>query len=63
MDVKSNFIQEESVDPDDAPELTEELLKHAIFRIGERVVSKEEFLAAADALQGKPQAQQGTSQH
>jgi len=50
MDVKSNSIQEEFVDPDDAPELTEELLKHATYRIGEKVVSKEEFLAAADAL-------------
>lgn len=63
MNVKSNSIQGEFVDPDDAPELTEDQLKHAIFRIGERVVSKAEFLAAADALQDKPLPKQRTNRN
>ena len=49
MNAKSKSTQEEFIDPDDAPEITEELLKLATYRIGVRVVSKEEFRAAMDA--------------
>ena len=50
MDVKSKPIPEEFLDPDDAPELTEEFFEHATYRIGERIVTEKEFRAAADAI-------------
>lgn len=43
MNEKLPNIQPEWVDPDDAPELTEEDFARAIPMIGERVVSSEEF--------------------
>ena len=50
MRVKSNAINSpEFVDPDDAPELTKEFFEHAIPMIGNRVVSKNEYLAAVRA--------------
>jgi hypothetical protein len=56
MDVKSNSTQEEFVDsdelidPDDAPELTDEFFDNAIYMIGDQVVSEKEFRDAADAI-------------
>lgn len=55
MNVKSNSIQnnfvasDEFIDPDDAPELPEDFFEKATFRIGDKIVSKEEFFAAAEA--------------
>jgi uncharacterized protein (DUF4415 family) len=43
------------VDPDDAPELTEEFFEQATPMIGDKVVSKDEFKRAAKvALRGRP---------
>jgi len=43
------------VDPDDAPELTNEFFAKATMTIGDKVVSKEEFRKAAKkALRGRP---------
>jgi hypothetical protein len=56
MDAKSSSTQEELVDsdefidPDDAPELTDEFFDNAIYMIGDRVVSEKEFRDAADAI-------------
>ncbi|MBF0425644.1 MAG: BrnA antitoxin family protein [Magnetococcales bacterium] len=50
MTEKSSDTKTAWVDPDDAPELTEELLddvmKRGVWSIGERVVSREEGMAA-----------------
>lgn len=45
---KSEKIDADWVDPDDAPELTAEWFEKATMMIGEREVSLEEFRAAAD---------------
>ena len=43
------------VDPDDAPELTDDFFTNATLRIDEKVVSKEEFrITAKKALRGRP---------
>ena len=43
------------IDPDDAPELTEEFFEQATPMIGDKVVSKDEFKRAAKtALRGRP---------
>jgi uncharacterized protein (DUF4415 family) len=47
MNGKSEKIDAEWVDPDDAPELTAEWFEKAHLMIGEREVSPEEFRAAA----------------
>lgn len=46
MHAKSEHSPPEWVDPDDAPELTAEMLEHATPRIGEREVTWEEFRQA-----------------
>ena len=58
MNGKSKNAPSSWVDPDDAPELTEEFFEHGTWRIGERVVSKEESRAAMnEALRrGRPRA-------
>lgn len=51
MNAKSKATHETWVDPDDAPELTEEFFATATPTIAGRVVSREEFRAAiAEAL-------------
>jgi uncharacterized protein (DUF4415 family) len=47
MSAKLRNTPKEWVDPDDAPELTDEFFEKATPMIGERAVSKEEFLGAA----------------
>jgi uncharacterized protein (DUF4415 family) len=43
------------IDPDDAPELTDEFFENATPSIGDKVVSKEKFRnAAKKALRGRP---------
>ena len=43
------------VDPDDAPELTDEFFKKATMMIGDRVVSKDEYREAVKkTLRGRP---------
>ena len=48
----------EWVDPDDAPELTDEFFEQAIPMIGDRVVTFEEFAFAAKAVlrRGRPKS-------
>jgi uncharacterized protein (DUF4415 family) len=46
MNAKFPDIPPSLVDPDDAPELTDEFFDRAVFRIGEREVSAEEGKAA-----------------
>lgn len=43
MNGKSQNTAEHWVDPDDAPELTDAFFDNATYRIGERIVTKEEF--------------------
>ena len=51
-----NMPRDAWVDPDDAPELTDEFFTNATWKIGERVVSAEEGRAAASAAmaRGRP---------
>jgi uncharacterized protein (DUF4415 family) len=46
MDVKFSDTSPSWVDPDDAPELTDEFFDRAVFRIGEREVTAEKGKAA-----------------
>lgn len=42
------------VDPDDAPELTDEFFEKGIWRIGDKVVSREEAQAEERRRRGRP---------
>ena len=60
MTVKKENTSEPWVDPDDAPELTDDFFDRATLHIGEREVSLEEFRAAAKkALRGRPKGSGG----
>jgi uncharacterized protein (DUF4415 family) len=56
MTAKSPGSKPDWVDPDDAPELTDELLDKATLKVGEREVPREEFAAAVKAAtrMGRP---------
>jgi uncharacterized protein (DUF4415 family) len=56
MNAKLPNTPSEWVDPDDAPELTDEFFARGVWQIGERVVSAEEGRAAARAAlsRGRP---------
>lgn len=45
MNVKSHDLPEAWVDPDEAPELTDEFFANATWQIGDRVVSREAAMA------------------
>lgn len=45
MSVKSRNSPETWVDPDDATELTDEFFKNGVWRIGDKIVSREEARA------------------
>lgn len=49
MNVKSNATRGKWIDPDDAPELTDDFFENATPMIGDRAVTKEEFAMAAEA--------------
>jgi uncharacterized protein (DUF4415 family) len=49
----SNTPREAWVDPDDAPELTDEFFANAIWKIGDQVITAEEGRAAASAEMGR----------
>lgn len=51
MDGKSKRTE---IDPDDAPELTNELLEEGVWRIGDRIVSREEAQIEAIKRRGRP---------
>jgi len=56
MNAKSKNTRTSWTDPDDAPELTDDFFNNATRMIGDKVVSKEEFKAAATkiAKMGRP---------
>ena len=55
MSVKLKNTSPAWVDPDDAPELTEEFFEKATLSVGDKLVSKKEFKKAAKtALRGRP---------
>lgn len=55
MTAKKANTKSSWVDPDDAPELTDDFFANATMRIGDKVVIKEEFREAAKkALRGRP---------
>lgn len=62
MNLKSNATRSKWVDPDDAPELTEDFFENATPMIGERVVTKKEFAIAAEQAIRSSKRQQDSSQ-
>jgi|SRR5471030_156897 len=54
MNVKSQNSPETWVDPDDAPELTDEFFDKGVWRIGEEIVSRNEAQAEAGRRRGRP---------
>lgn len=54
MNVKSKKTSGAWVDPDDAPELTDEFFANGTWQIGEQVVSREEALIEMRRLRGRP---------
>lgn len=56
MDAKSKKSAKAWVDPDDAPELTDEFLETGVWRIGDKIVSREEAQIEAIKRRGRPVA-------
>lgn len=56
MSVKSKSTAQPWIDPDDAPELTDEFFEKAVWRIGERVVTREEASIEDKKHRGRPVA-------
>jgi uncharacterized protein (DUF4415 family) len=54
MNVKSQNSPKAWVDPDDAPELTDEFFEKGVWRIGDDIVSRDEAQAAAGKRRGRP---------
>lgn len=54
MNVKSKNTPQPSIDPDDAPELTDEFFEKGVWRIGEKVVTREEASIEDKKRRGRP---------
>jgi len=54
MKEKSTSTHQKWVDPDDAPELTDDLFEHGTWRIGGKVVPRQEAQAAIAKRIGRP---------
>ncbi|MYM36860.1 hypothetical protein GTP44_24515 [Duganella sp. FT50W] len=54
MNVKSQNSPKTWVDPDDAPELTDEFFEKGVWRIGDQIVSRNEAQAEAGKRRGRP---------
>jgi uncharacterized protein (DUF4415 family) len=54
MSVKSKNTPQPWVDPDDAPELTDEFFEKGVWRIGDKVVSREEARIEDMKRRGRP---------
>lgn len=56
MSVKSKNTPQPWIDPDDAPELTDEFFAKGVWRIGDRVVTREEASIEDKKHRGRPPA-------
>lgn len=56
MDVRSKKSAKVWVDPDDAQELTDEMLETGVWRIGDKIVSRQEAEIEAARRRGRPAA-------
>jgi uncharacterized protein (DUF4415 family) len=56
MSVKSKNTPQPWIDPDDAPELTDEFFEKAVWRIGDKVVTREEASIEDKKRRGRPAA-------
>ena len=54
MNVKSQNSPKTWADPDDAPELTDEFFEKGVWRIGDKIVSRDEGQAEAGRRRGRP---------
>jgi len=60
MNERSRDIRENRLDPDDAPELMDELFAHGEWRIGDRIVSRNEGeTEVRRKLRGRPPRETG----
>lgn len=53
-EVKSKNSPKDWIDPDDAPELTDEFFDKGVWRIGDKIVSREEAHAEDRKRRGRP---------
>lgn len=54
MNVKSQNSPKTWVDPDDAPELTDEFFEKGVWRVGDKIVSRDEARVEAGKRRGRP---------
>lgn len=54
MNVRSPNSSETWVDPDDAPELTDDFFESGIWRVGDQIVSRHEALVEVGKRRGRP---------
>ncbi|MES2150328.1 MAG: BrnA antitoxin family protein [Pseudomonadota bacterium] len=54
MNVKSQNAPKTWVDPDEAPELTDEFFEKGVWRIGDKIVSRDEARTEAGKRRGRP---------
>jgi uncharacterized protein (DUF4415 family) len=54
MNVKSQNSPKTWIDPDDAPELTDEFFEKGVWQIGDEIVSRNEAQAEAGKRRGRP---------
>lgn len=54
MDVKSQNLKRTWVDPDDAPELTDEFFEKGVWQIGQQIVSPDEARVEMRRRRGRP---------
>lgn len=56
MSARSKSTSQPWIDPDEAPELTDEFFEKGVWRIGDRVVTREEASAEDKKRRGRPNA-------
>jgi len=54
MNAKSQNLPKLWVDPDEAPELTDEFFENGVWRIGDEIVSRDEAQVEAGKRRGRP---------
>ena len=58
MSARSKSTPQPWVDPDEAPELTDEFFKTGVWRIGDRVVTREQASVEDKKRRGRPNAEE-----
>jgi uncharacterized protein (DUF4415 family) len=58
MSARSKSTPQAWIDPDEAPELTDEFLEKGVWRIGDRVVTREDASVEDKKRRGRPNAEE-----